>query len=78
VLDTDYTVVSAPFAATRTVTMPANPTPGQVWNIACFSNGNPTILDLNGENFYGSSSDIKIFNGENLKIQYDGSRYIGA
>lgn len=74
----DYSIVADATSNPITITLPLNPAIGQVYNIACLNSDNAVYLSLNGKNFYNSSSNIRLFKGENLTIQYDGTQWIGA
>jgi hypothetical protein len=74
----DFTIVVDASSTAVTVTLPSEPTKGKVYNIACLDSTNAVQVDFNGKNFYDSSDDETLFKGENLKVQYDGTKYIGA
>jgi len=75
-LATDYTIVADGSSATVTVTLPASPTSGQIFNIACLDSTNAVTIDFNGKNFYDSSSNETLFKGENIKLHYDGTQWV--
>lgn len=78
VLATDYSLVGDGTSNTVTFTMPSSPAAGQIWNFACLNSTFQVDVDFNGKNFYDSSGNELLFKGENLKIQYDGTQYIGC
>jgi len=60
------------------ILLPASPITSKIYNIACINSTFPATINFNSKNFYDSATDEKIFKGENLTIQYDGTRWIGA
>jgi hypothetical protein len=81
----DYTVTSADShitldgtSATVILTLPASPNVGQEYNFACVDSTNACEINPNGKNIYSSSANFPLYVGENLKIKYDGTRWVGA
>ena len=74
----DYTIVIDASSNDVEIKLPASPNTGQVFNIACFDSSFVSEVNFNGKNFYSSSSNELIFAGENLKVQYNGTYWVGA
>ena len=78
VTNDDFSVVANASSNTIDVTMPLSPLTKLVVNISCLNSDFAVTIKMNGKNFYDSSSDILIFKGENIAMQYDGTRWIGV
>ncbi len=76
--EADYTIVIDASSNSVVVTLPASPDKGQVFNIACLDSTYSATIDFNGKNFYKSTSTESLYEGDNLKVQYDGTQWIGA
>jgi len=74
----DFSIVIDASLEAVTVTLPASPTKGKVYNIPCLDSTNTAKVDFNGKLFYDSSDDETLFKGENLKVQYSGTQWVSA
>lgn len=78
VLPGDYHITLDGTSAGVEITLPASPNTGQEFNFACIDDTNLCEINPNGKNIYSSSANFAIYAGENLKIKYDGTRWVGA
>jgi len=74
----DYSVVADGSSNTVTISTPLSPVTGQIFNVACLDSTFLVDIDFNGKSLYDSSSNLVLIKGENIKVQYDGTRWIGA
>lgn len=74
----DYSVVADATNNSVTITLPASPKTGQEFNISCLNSTYAVEIDFNGKNFYDSSSNEKLFKGENLTVHYNGTVWVGV
>ena len=74
----DYGIVVDATSNTVTVTMPSSPSTDQPFSIACINSTFAVDIDFNGKNFYASASNESLFYGENLRIQFNGTFWVGA
>ena len=74
----DFSIVIDASSEAVTVTLPATPTKGKVYNVACLNSDNAAQIDFNGKLFYDSSDNETLFKGENLKLQYTGVVWVGG
>lgn len=73
----DETIVADGTSNTVTITLPASPETGKVFNIACLDDTFAVDVDFNGKNYYDSSDNEQLFKGENLIVIYDGTQWVG-
>lgn len=78
VVPTDGTIIADGTSNTVTITLPAAPATGQVFNIACINSTNAVDVDFNSKNFYDSATNEVLFKGENLTVQYNGTYWVSA
>lgn len=69
----DYTIFADATSNTVTITLPASPNQGQVFNIKCINNTFTCTVARNGNNIDGSASDKVLVLNESLTFQYDSS-----
>ena len=74
----DYTIVADGSDNTVTIQLLPDPHKGRTYNVACLNSDNQVDIDFNGKNFYDSADNELLFKGENLKIQYDGTQWVGG
>jgi len=74
----DYTIVADASSNTVTVLLPAEPSKGIIYNLACLDSTYAVDMDFNGKNLFDSSDNEPLFKGENLKVQYDGTQWVSA
>ncbi|MHA1989067.1 MAG: LamG-like jellyroll fold domain-containing protein, partial [Promethearchaeota archaeon] len=74
-LATDYTILADASAGSVTITLPASPNQGQVFNIKCIGLGSGLTCTIarNGKNIDGSASDVTLSLNESKTLQYDSS-----
>ena len=77
-LPEDGTICADGTSNTVTITLPAAPNTGQIFNVACMNSTFTVDVDFNSKLFYDSSSNETLFKGENLKVQYNGTVWVGA
>ena len=74
----DGTIVVDASSNTVTITTPLAPTTLDKFNVACLDSTFTVEVDFNGKNYYKSSANVALFEGENLSFQYDGTQWVGA
>jgi hypothetical protein len=77
-LPSDSSITLDGTSASVTITLPASPNAGQEFNFACLDSTNACEINPNGKSIYTDSSNFPLYSGENLKIKYDGTRWVGA
>lgn len=70
----EYTVLCEGATATVTITLPASPVTGQIFNIKSIDSTNTVTVAGNGNNIDGSASQTLITD-ESITIQYDGTEW---
>ena len=78
VLDTDYQIVVDASSNTVTVTLPLSPATGQCFTIACLDSTFQVDIDFNGKDFYNSSDNEILFDGENVVLRYGGVFWVSS
>jgi len=73
VLATDYTILVDASSTAVTITLPASPSEGQLWNIKVKDSTNTVTISPNGNNLDGESSDIALIEDESITVQADNS-----
>ena len=61
-----------------TITIPAIPDTTQKLNIACSDSTFAAEIDLNGNAFYTVTENLALYAGQNITMQWTGSKWIGA
>ena len=77
-LASDYSIVIDATSNTVEILLPASPTTGQTYNIACINSTFVATVNFNGKNFYDSSNDEIISKGDEIRLQYNGVEWIGS
>jgi len=81
----DYTILAADrnididaSSNTVTITLPASPDTSQKLNISCSDSTFAAEIDLNGNALYTVTENLALYAGQNVTIQWTGSKWIGA
>lgn len=78
IIESDHSVVIDASSNTVTITMPADPGGGVIYNVACQEDTFTADINWNGKLFYDEAANLQLYKGENLTMQYDGIKWIGA
>lgn len=73
VLASDYTILADGASNTITITLPASPTEGQLYNIKCIDDTYTVTVARNGKTIDGDASDVTLIEDESITIQADSS-----
>ena len=71
IVQSDYTILADATSNTVTITLPAAPNQGQIFNIKCIDSTFVCTVARNGKNIDGDASDITLIEDESITIQYD-------
>lgn len=71
----DCTILADCTSTSITLTLPASPATGIVYNLKCVDSTNTCIVDRNGKNIDGDASNITLIEDETITIQYDGTEW---
>lgn len=72
----DYTIIADGTSNTVTLSLPASPNEGQIFNIKCKDSTFTVTIDRNGKNIDGDASDFEIVEDESVTLQYDGTEWL--
>lgn len=67
----DATILADASSNTVTITLPAIPVQGQVFNIKCINDANTCTVARNGNNLDGSTNDRDLLLTESITVQFD-------
>ena len=73
ITEDDYTILADATSGTVTITLPASPNQGQIFNIKCINATFTCTIARNGNNIDGSASDLTLALNEAKTLQYDSS-----
>jgi hypothetical protein len=67
----DFTVLVDTASNAVTITLPASPVQGQMFNIKCIDDTNTCTIARNGNNIDGAAADVTLLITESAALQYD-------
>jgi len=71
IVSTDYTILADATSNTVTVSLPASPEEGRIYNVKCINDTFTCDISGNGNNIDGSASNIVLAVTDSLTFQYD-------
>ena len=71
ITSSDWTILADATSNTVTITLPASPNQGQVFNIKCIDSTNTCTIARNGNNIDGTANDINIVATDSVTMQFD-------
>lgn len=69
IVSTDYTVLATASDGAITVTLPASPAAGRIFNVKCINDDNTCTVARNGNTIDGDASDLTLIEDESVTLQ---------